>query len=132
VRYTYLQFVGMATFAVVVSLVMPLLAEHVLGPSFAESARYVRWFAIAFACSGMYYMVASYIFYAERTIWLAAVTFVSAVVNIPLNYLLITRNGAIGAAQATACAMALSFLLTWLVSSRVYAMPWRRPFPRRA
>lgn len=131
VRYTYLQFGGLVVFATVVGLVMPVVAGYLLGDQFASAARYVRWLALAFAFMGMYYMVASYIFYAERTSWLAMVTLTSGLANIPLNYILIRANGAIGAAQATACAMALTFVLTWIVSARVYPMPWGHPFRRR-
>jgi Na+-driven multidrug efflux pump len=72
----------------------------------------------------MYYMVANYIFFAERTGLLALVTISTALINIPLTYVLIRLNGGIGAVQGTALALLLSFLLTWVVSARVYPMPW--------
>jgi Na+-driven multidrug efflux pump len=72
----------------------------------------------------MYYMVTNYIFFADRTRWLAAVTITVALINVPLTYVLIKLNGGTGAAQAMAGSLALSFLLTWAVSQRVYPMPW--------
>lgn len=124
VRYTYAQWAGMAVLAAMVALAMPWLAEHLLGGSFADSGRYVGWFALGFLFNGMYYMVTSYIFYAQRTRWLAAATITIALIHIPLTYVLIQLNGGIGAAQATAASLGLSFLLTWLISQRVYPMPW--------
>jgi O-antigen/teichoic acid export membrane protein len=129
VKYTYLQFAAMAGLAATVAVVMPRLAGLLLGRSFDGAEGYVGWFAIGFTFSGMYYMVTNYIFYAQKTAWLAAMTFTVALINIPLTYLLIKANGGIGAAQATAIALGLSFLLTWAVSQRVYPMPW---FGRRA
>lgn len=129
VRYTYLQFAAMAVLAAGVAIVMPLVAGQLLGPDFARSSAYVGWFALGFLFSGMYYMVTNYIFFAQRTGYLAAVTIVVALVNIPLTYVLITANGGIGAAQATAISLGLSFIFTWIVSQRVYPMPW---FGRRA
>lgn len=124
VRLTYVQFIAMTALAVAVAIAMPWLAEHVLARSFAGSGQYVAWFALGFLFSGMYYMVTNYIFYVQKTRWLAAVTITVALINIPLTYFLIKLNGGIGAAQATAIALGLSFLFTWIVSQRVYPMPW--------
>jgi O-antigen/teichoic acid export membrane protein len=124
VKYTYIQFAAMGLLAAAVAVVMPLVAGFLLDRSFAGAGRYIGWFALGFMFSGMYYMVTNYIFYAQRTAWLAAVTFAVAVFNLPLTYVLIQANGGIGAAQATAISLGLSFLFTWIVSQRVYPMPW--------
>ncbi len=130
VKYTYYQFAGMAVLAVIVAVVMPRLAAVLLGRSFDGAEGYVGWFAIGFMFGGMYYMVTNYIFYAQRTGWLAVMTFTVALINVPLTYLLISANGGIGAAQATAVSLGLSFIFTWIVSQRVYPMPWFGRLPR--
>jgi O-antigen/teichoic acid export membrane protein len=124
VRYTYVQFAGMAVLASTVAIVMPWIASRLLDRSFEESGQFVAWFALGFFFSGLYYMVTNYIFFAQRTRWLAAVTISVAAINIPLTFTLIKLNGAVGAAQAMAMSLGLSFLLTWVVSQRVYPMPW--------
>lgn len=70
------------------------------------------------------FMVVNYIFYVKKTYILAWITFLSAAINIVLNYFLIRANGAIGAAQATAITFFVSFILTWILSAKVYNMPW--------
>lgn len=130
VRYTYMQFAVMAAFALVVAMVLPAVAGVLLGRSFAASGQFVGWLALGFLFSGMYYMVANYIFFAQRTAWLAAVTISVAILNIPITYALISLNGAVGAAQASAIAFGLSFLGTWVVSQRAYPMPWLQVFRR--
>jgi O-antigen/teichoic acid export membrane protein len=124
VKYTYIQFGAMAVLATAVAIVMPFVAGAMLDRSFDGAGRYVGWFALGFMFSGMYYMVTNYIFYAQKTAWLAAVTISVALFNLPLTYFLIQVNGGIGAAQATAISLGLSFLFTWIVSQRVYPMPW--------
>lgn len=124
VRLTYLQFAVMGALALFVAIVFPWLATQFLGDKFAQSADLVPWFAIAFLFSGMYYMVANYIFYAQRTRALALVTLIVAMINIPLTFALITINGTVGAAQALAITYGLSFVMTWIVSNRSYPMPW--------
>jgi O-antigen/teichoic acid export membrane protein len=131
VRLTYLQFALMGILSATVAIVMPTLAGYLLGPSFDGAAKYVPWFALGFLFSGMYYMIANYIYFAQRTASLAAVTLLVAVLNLPLSYLLIQTNGGIGAAQATAISLGLSFLLTWIVSRRAYPMPWLDTITKR-
>ena len=70
-------------------------------------------------------MVTNYIFYAEKTSILAKITFFSASLNVVLNYFFIKKFVAIVAAQATSVIYFIQFLLTWLLSAKVYKMPWR-------
>jgi Na+-driven multidrug efflux pump len=51
-------------------------------------------------------------------------SFLSAGINVILNYFFIKANGAIGAAQATIVTFLIIFILTWILSARVYKMPW--------
>ncbi len=124
VKFTYLYFVAILAFAVSLAFLMPWFLRFFVGQDFVTAGIYVLWIAIGCAFSGMYYMVANYIFYAEKTHILAWVTFITALTNIGLNYFFIKKNGAIGAAQATALAFFMSFILTWLLSAKAYKMPW--------
>jgi len=87
--------------------------------------KYVLWIALGYAFQGMYFMVGLYIFYVKKTYILAWVTFSSAGVNIVLNYFFIKANGAIGAAQATTITFFVQFIMVWILSAKVYEMPWR-------
>jgi len=69
-------------------------------------------------------MVVNYIFYVKKTYILAWVTFFSAGINIILNYFFIKANGAIGAAQATTITFFVQFIIVWILSAKVYKMPW--------
>ena len=64
----------MTLLAGIVALVMPRIAETIVGHAFAGADRYIGWFALALLFSGLYYMVANYIFFARKTVYLAAVT----------------------------------------------------------
>jgi len=69
-------------------------------------------------------MVVGYIFYVKKTYILAWITFMTAVINVFLSYYLIKLNGALGAAQGTMLAFLFSYIFTWILSSKVYKMPW--------
>lgn len=118
-RLTRIYNVAILGAAVSLAALAPWLLGFLVGPEFRGASRFVLWLALATAFEGMYKMVVSQIFYAGRTHWLAWITFGTGVVNVGLNWLLISRNGAVGSAQATACAMLLSYLLTLWLSRRV-------------
>jgi O-antigen/teichoic acid export membrane protein len=124
VRFTYAYFALCLLFAIGLSLVAPWFLGFFVGREFTGAYRYIIWISLGFAFSAMYYMVSAYIFFAGRTHLLAWVTILSALLNILLNYLLIRRNGPVGAAQASAVAFLVSFLLTWALGNRAYRMPW--------
>jgi len=131
VRLTYIQFAAMATLALAVALLAPWLAATLLDPRYGAVSEYAGWLSLGFLFNSMYYMVTNYIFYARRTGWLAAVTLTTGLINIPITYVFIQARGGVGAAQATALAYGLGFVLTWIVSNRVYPMPWLEALRRR-
>jgi len=124
VKLTYAYYFGIALFALSIAAVAPWFLSVFVGDKFAGAYVYTKWIALGYAFNGMYYMVANYAFYAEKTYALAPVTAITAVINIGLNYLLIKVNGPVGAAQASALALLVQFLLTWAMSTRIYPMPW--------
>jgi O-antigen/teichoic acid export membrane protein len=97
----------------------PWLLGFLVGAEFGGSVQFVLWLALGAAFSGMYKMVVNQIFYVNKTHLLAMITFATGLSNLVLNYVLIRWNGAVGAAQATALSLALSYLITAWVSARV-------------
>ncbi|WLR44323.1 flippase [Bacillus carboniphilus] len=124
VKITYVYFVTILFIAFILSLLSPWLLSFLVGEEYRNASVYIAWLAFGYAFNGMYKMVTNYIFYVEKTIYLAYVTGVTAIINIGLNFLLIKMNGAVGASQATMIAYMISFILTWLISSRAFKMPW--------
>lgn len=125
VKFTYIYFILILAIALFVGLIAPKILYYIIGKSYAESSSYVIWVALGYAFNGMYFMVVNYIFYSQRTNILAAVTFVTAIVNIIINYIFIKAFGAIGAAQATLIVFFIKFILVWILSASVHKMPWR-------
>ncbi len=124
VKITYLYFLFMLLLVVVLLIVTPLIFRFLIGDDFNDGMKYVLWIALGFAFNGMYKMVVNYIFYIKRTYIIGIVTVFTALINLWLNYILITKNGAIGAAQATAIAFFIEFVLMFILSSYLFKMPW--------
>ena len=95
-----------------VAFVAPPVLHVVVGRDYVAASQFVLWLALGNAFVGMYKMVANQIFFANQTQLLSVVTFASGSVNVVLNYVLIKLNGPVGAAQATAASLFLSYLLT--------------------
>ena len=125
VKFTYLYDVAIVIIALALSFIAPYFLKFFVSENFYFAYKYVLWIALGYAFQGMYFMVVNYIFYVKKTYILAWVTFFSAGVNITLNYFFIKANGAIGAAQATTITFFIKFILVWILSAKVYKMPWR-------
>jgi len=124
VKLTYAYFFFIILLALALSLVAPWFLSFFVGKKFVGAYIFVFWIALGYAFSGMYKMVANYIFFAEKTHILAWVTLFCAALNVVFNYFFIKQNGSVGAAQAACLTFFFTFVLTWVLSARVYKMPW--------
>ena len=124
VKFTYLYFAIILAAGLGSSFVLPWLTEKIAGESFKGAGVYVFWIVMGYVFNGMYLMVTGFVFYAKKTGMLSKVTLISAAINIPLTYILLKEFGTIGAAISTTIVFALSFIFTWILSARVYQMPW--------
>ncbi|MDS1369870.1 oligosaccharide flippase family protein [Aliarcobacter butzleri] len=125
VQFTYIYFVGILIFSVCFAYLVELFIPYFLGEKFIASGEFILYFAVTFAFEGMYLMVTNYIFYVKKTYILAYVTFCTAILHIGLLYVFIRLSGSIGAAQASMISFSVTFFVVWILSSRVYEMPWK-------
>ena len=124
VKFTYLYFVGILILAIGVALFAPIIYKLFVNDSYLKGMEIVVWIAFGFAFDGMYKMVVNYIFYVKKTYIISIITFFTAGLNIALNYYMVTNYGAIGVAQASAISFFVQFILVWIISARLYKMPW--------
>ncbi len=121
---TYLYFVIILLMATVISLIAPWFITNFLDERYIDSIQFISWITFGYAFQGMYYMVVNYIFYLKKTYRLVTITFFGGFLHVVLSYFLIQENGAIGAAQATTISFFVTFILVWMLSSKLYSMPW--------
>lgn len=124
VKYSYLYFIILLVISAVLILIAPYIVEIFVGEEFGKSQDYISWFAFGFAFYGMYSVVANYILFTQKTIYLSYITFIIGLAHVCLSYVLITYNGTIGAAQAFAIITFLEFISVWCLSQKIYPMPW--------
>ena len=124
VKFTYLYFLFLIDLWLMLSFISPYFLGWFISDKYIESIQFVFWIALGFVFNGMYKMVAVYIFYIKKTYIISIVTMITVILNLVLNYFLIKKMGAIGAATATSISFGTQFILTWLFSNKLYKMPW--------
>jgi len=126
VKFNYLFFVILVVMAVLLSLFSNIFLQFLVGDTFKKAKHFVLWIALGYAFNGMYFIVCHYILYTKKNFSLAIVTFFVSLLHVGLTYTLIRNYGAIGAAKATTISFFVRFIMVWVVSSRVYPMPWKK------
>ena len=124
VKFTYLYFIFIILLALSLGFIAPYFLKIFVGKNYHSAYKYVLWIALGYAFNGMRFMIVNYIYYVKKTYISAWVPFFCAGVDILLNYILIKANGAIGAAQATTITYFIYFIAQWIISAKVYEMPW--------
>lgn len=112
-------FIG-ALWGIVAIAILPIL----VGKEFASAKSVIIYMCLGHSFTALYYIVTNYIFFSEKTKILALITFLSALVSIPLTYFLILKFGIEGAALAFLIVQIVFFVLTWILANKVYPMPW--------
>ena len=124
VKFTYIYFIFIVVFAMILSTFFVWLIPYFLGENFQGASEYIYWISLAYAFQGMYLMVVNYIFYAKKNHFLSIVTTSTSVFHVILSYLLIQSYGAIGAAYASVVSFFLTFVLVWYLSANIIEMKW--------
>jgi O-antigen/teichoic acid export membrane protein len=104
------------------------LVQIMAPPAYAGAVSVVPWVALSQIAWGMYPVLAIGLHIAKRTRHIAAVTVLSAALNIVLNVVLIPRMGIQGAAIATVVGYTALAAGVYVVGRRFYAFPidWAR------
>ncbi|MCC7442186.1 MAG: oligosaccharide flippase family protein [Bdellovibrionales bacterium] len=98
-----------------------------LPESYAAAVDVLTWAAGAALFQGLYYAVFPYLTHVGRTGGYAIITLFSAALNVGGTLWLVSQKGIVGAAQATMLAYVFQFAALFVLSQRIYPMPWLRP-----
>ena len=125
VKLSYLIMLGLVIAAGILYLISPLLFKYfVLSPTYQGGLKYVGIIALAYVFLGWYKMFAGFIIYTKNNKYLSYIAVFNIFFNLLLNYFLIKTHGTMGAAYATAISYFSFFIITFVVSNRMYPMPW--------
>ncbi len=124
VKFSYTYIVLNFVFAFILSTFSPWFLKFFLGPKFQGIGIFIFWLALGQAANGIHYITVNYIFYHNKNEYLTVEAVIVALIHIPLTYILIHFNQAVGAAQAMFLSSLLSALITFYFAAKVQKMPW--------
>ncbi|MBP8171557.1 MAG: oligosaccharide flippase family protein [Pseudomonas sp.] len=131
VRQCAAVFLGFMVLALGYVASLPYLYPLIVGEQYGASLPIAQLIGFGNAFMGMYYVVAGFLFFFERTRLLAKLTLVVGVISIFLTYALVGSMGVSGAAWAYVLVQLLFFLGAWYLAQRVFPLPWGSLFSKR-
>lgn len=127
-RKTVIAIYGYGLFLLVVAIGMifalPFILPFLIGEAFMQSYDYMTWLILAGFMFGLYTWMAPFILYIKKTKILNYITLFIATLNCVLNYILINKFGAIGAAAATFVSYFVGFILLLGAVVKYHKLPW--------
>jgi O-antigen/teichoic acid export membrane protein len=124
VRRTYELGIVLLLCGFLLAIAANLAFDRLVGAQFSGARGLIPWMIAGYVAQGMYYMVVNYLFYAERTGTLAAITGSAAILGCVISYVLIATIGVTGAGAAFLLNNVILLLLVWLGAARIVPMPW--------
>jgi O-antigen/teichoic acid export membrane protein len=110
--------------ALAMSLVIRDVIAIVAAPQFHDAYKVVPAVALAYVFYGISYYFQTGVFISKKTTYLGLMGAICASTNIALNFWLIPRYAAMGAAWATTLSFMLMAALAYSFSQRVYRIPY--------
>jgi O-antigen/teichoic acid export membrane protein len=124
VKQSYLIMLLFLVMVFVLWVATPLIFKIFINSRFAGAQQFILLISCGSAFGGMYFLVTNYIFYEKKTYLLTWVTLSNALLSLLLNSILTRHYGAWGAAITFCVTNAFIFISVWVLSNKVYPMPW--------
>ena len=125
VAHTYIVFMGGLVLVTLLFLLFsPWVFTVLMDKSYADAVKFLPWLTTYYFLQGIYFVFSSILFYTKKTRYFMWVSLVNIVLNLLLNYFLVTSIGAVGAAIASVISMAVFLLLIILLSHQKLPIPW--------
>jgi len=131
-RLYYQYFTYFCILLITAGLFISLFAKDLLriicDPRYFDAYRFIPLIILAYIFQGLTYFVNLGILLKKRTEYTTISSWIAVLVCLGLNFLLIPRFGAYGAAIATFITFAIRLLLTWIFAERLHPIgyPWNK------
>lgn len=124
VRFSAAFLLGSFAAAVLGTALAPWALHWLLGREFQAASGFVWILALSKVVEVLYYVSIVYLFYLQRTRWIASITAFSAFAHLIGCMVWVPRLGAEGATYAALLNASCAALLAFFVARKVYPMPW--------
>jgi O-antigen/teichoic acid export membrane protein len=113
ITYIFTLFVILSVFAYM--WFSPYLFSFMIDEKFNDALEFLPILIVAYGFEGLRKPIVGFLYYVDRVKIAASVTFISAILNVVLNLILIKKYGVYGAAYATLISFFVQYILTLLV-----------------
>ncbi len=124
VKTTYLVGSSYILIAILLTIISYYLLPYMTALEYHSGIEYVIWIALGYAFNGIFALVFPYLVHVGKTSFLGIISMTGAVINLGLNYWLISLNQALGAAEATLITYIIMAFCLVIYSNKQYPMPW--------
>ena len=124
VRISYVFIFALIALTLVITFSTNIIFKYLIDEKYSSGAQYVSWISLSYLFWGGYLIFAGYIYHLKKTMLLAYLSVLNVILNLVLNYFLITKFGVIGAAYATVISFFVVFIFCAFISNKLYPMPW--------
>jgi O-antigen/teichoic acid export membrane protein len=105
-------------------LIAPFIFKYLLHPRYAEGIAVVKWIVLAYICLGLHRIQYNYLTFLEKSNILGGLAIINIIVNVLLNFVLISYFGYIGGAYATMLTFLLFAIILCGICYHYYPLPW--------
>ena len=124
VRLSYAFILANFLLSVLLVLIGPPFFKFFIGKNFYGATEFLWWLCLAQASNAIHIVAVTFVNYHNKNIYLTYSAVFTALVHIPVTYLLIKLNGTMGAAQSFFISSLLTSMLTFAIAAKFHRMPW--------
>ena len=124
VKLIYILVLGIVLISFLWWVLATVGAPIFLGKDFVGSTAYLGWLIVSRVFMGLQLIVVNFIYFYKRTKAYAVLSIISIFLQIAINFVLVPREGAMGAAIATTIVYAFTFVATLFIINRIVKLPW--------
>ncbi|MEO9485819.1 MAG: polysaccharide biosynthesis C-terminal domain-containing protein [Ekhidna sp.] len=124
VRLSYAFFGIIFIFLIFLGLISKFLFAEIIDPNYFQGYKFVFWTGLSYAFWGGYLIFSSSLHFFKETRILFYLSIVNILLNLVLNYFLITKFHTIGASYATCISFLVLLALVAIIANKKYPLPW--------
>lgn len=125
VKLSYLLMIACIIASIIFVIAIPYVGRWFLPTTYHSSFYLIKYFAFGYTFQCLYFIVVPYLYISQKTSRLSLNSFIAAVISVVVNFIFLSKYGLVVAGIANAISWMVLFLITFIMSSKMYKMPWR-------
>jgi len=108
----FLLMLGYLMIGIVIWIISLVIFPYMIDEKYNNAKMVILWISLGYSIRGWYQIFHTIIIHEGKTKIFMYITMIVGIINLILNYILINKNGMVGAAQATLIAFVSMFIMT--------------------